>query len=116
MGIAIGAGFIWAALVCFVLMIITTYFMYYMTRHVENHTRTTEMYIELEQKAVEVLLDFMKSEEYEVNSIERRKEQPLVEGDMVLRIRIDLGKRENHKMIMHDIKAIDGVHYVEELS
>lgn len=116
MGIAIGAGFIWAALVCFVLMIITTYFMYYMTRHVENHTRTTEMYIELEQKAVEVLLDFMKSEEYEVNSIERRKEQPLIEGDMVLRIRIDLGKRENHKMIMHDIKAIDGVHYVEELS
>ncbi len=74
------------------------------------------MYIELEQKAVEVLLDFIKSEEYEVNSIERRKEQPLVEGDMVLRIRIDLGKRENHKMIMHDIKAIDGVHYVEELS
>ena len=45
------------------------------------------MYIELEQKAVEVLLDFIKSEEYEVNSIERRKEQPLVEGDMVLRIR-----------------------------
>ena len=51
MGIAIGAGFVWAALVCF-----------------------------------------------------------------VLRVRIDLGKRENHRMIIHDIKAIDGVHYVEELS
>ena len=116
MGIAIGAGFVWAALVCFVLMMITTYFMYYMTRYLENHTRTTEIYIELEQKSIGALLDFINSEEYEANSIERRKEQPLVEGDMVLRVRIDLGKRENHRMIIHDIKAIDGVHYVEELS
>lgn len=116
MGIAIGAGFIWAALVCFVLMIITTYFMYYMTMHVENHTRTTVLYIELDQKSMEKLLNFINAEDYEINSIERRKEQPLVEGDIVIRIMIDLRKRENHKMIMHDIRALEGVHYVEELS
>ncbi len=116
MGIAVGAGFIWAALVCFILMIFTTYYMNYMTIYVENHTRTAELYIELEPKKVESLLNFIKDEDYEVNSIERRKEQPLVEGDIVLRVRIDLMKRENHKMILHDIRSLEGVHYVEELT
>ena len=67
-------------------------------------------------KKVEALLNFIKGEDYEVNSIERRKEQPLVEGDIVLRVRIDLMKRENHKMILHDIRSLEGVHYVEELT
>ena len=59
MGIAVGAGFIWAALVCFILMIFTTYYMNYMTIYVENHTRTAELYIELEPKKVESLLNFI---------------------------------------------------------
>ena len=60
MGMAIGAGFIWAGIVCFVLIFVTTYCMYYMARYVENHTRTIEVYIEVERKGVEPFLNFIK--------------------------------------------------------
>ena len=60
MAAAIGAGLPGPALTCFVLVIITNYYMHYMTRYVENHTRTMEFYVELERSAVTELIDFIK--------------------------------------------------------
>ena len=117
MGIAIGAGMIGAAIVCFFLILITNYYMHYMTRYVENHTRMIELYIELEHDKIRTLIEYIKKDEgCSICSIERRREQPLVEDDVVLRLEIDLNRRENHKMVIQDLLALEGVHYVEELS
>lgn len=117
MGIAIGAGLMGPALICFVLILITNYYMHYMTRYVENHTRTMEIYIELERSAVTELLDLIKEKSgYKIESMERRSEEPIVEGDIILRIEIDMGKRIKHSIIINDVMELDGVHYAEEIS
>ena len=117
MGISIGAGLAGPALICLVLILITNYYMHYMTRYVENHTRTMELYIELEGGFVPELLHFIKDEcGYKIESMERRNEQPIVEGDIILRIEMDMGRRIRHSLIINDVLELEGVHYAEEIT
>ena len=115
MGIAVGAGFIWAALFCFLLVLITNYLMYYMTRYVENHTRTIEVYVEADRKQVDSLLRFIRSQGYLILSIERRKEPSILDEDITLRIEMDMRKRYYHPQLLDDIMSVEGIHYVEEI-
>ena len=116
MGIAIGAGLLWAALTCFVLVLVTNYYMHYMTRYVETHTRTIELHVEMERAAMENVIDFIKDTSgYTIDSIERRNDPPIFEGDIILRIEIDMGKKIKHSVILNDVMELEGVHYVEEI-
>ncbi len=115
MGMAIGAGFVFAGVACFLLIFFTTYYMYYMARYVENHTRTIEVYIEIERKGVEPFLNFIKDCGYIINSIERRKDETILEGDIALRVELDMLKRKNHPEVMDEILRVEEVHYIEEI-
>ena len=115
MGIAIGAGFVVAAVVCLVLVLCTTYFMFYISRYVESHTRTIGLYIELERKEVETMLRYIQEQGYLIISIERRNEPLFGEGDITMRIELDLHKRYYHPQLVDDIMSVEGVHYVEEI-
>lgn len=115
MGIAIGAGFVVAAVVCLVLVLCTTYFMFYISRYVESHTRTIGLYIELERKEVETMLRYVREQGYLIISIERRNEPLFGEGDITMRIELDLHKRYYHPQLVDDIMSVEGVHYVEEI-
>ena len=116
MGIAIGAGLLWAALICWALVLITNYYMHYMTRYVETHTRIIELHVEMERNAMERVIDFIKETNgYTIDSIERRSDQPIFEDDIILRIEIDMGKKTKHSVILNDVMELEGVHYVEEI-
>ena len=115
MGIAIGAGFVGAAAVCLVLVLITTYAMSYMSRYVESHTRTVELYLEMERKDVETLLRYVREKGYLMISMERRNEPPFVEGDISLRMELDMRKRYYHPQLVDDMMSLEGVHYIEEI-
>ena len=116
MGIAIGAGLLWEALICLVLVLVTNYYLHYMTRYVETHTRTIELHIEFEKEAMTGLFDFIRDEcGYTIDSVERRSEQPIIDGDTILHMEINMGRKINHTVIINDIMELEGVHYVEEL-
>ena len=116
MGIAIGAGLLWEALICLVLVIVTKYYLHYMTRYVETHTRTIELHIEFEKEAMTGLFDFIRDEcGYTIDSVERRSEQPIIDGDTILHMEINMGRKIKHTVIINDIMELEGVHYVEEL-
>lgn len=116
MGIAIGAGLLWEALICLVLVLVTNYYLHYMTRYVETHTRTMELHIELEREVMMTVLEFIRDKNgYTIDSMERRQEQPINDGDIILRMEIDMGKKIKHTVILNDLMELDGVHYVEEI-
>lgn len=116
MGIAIGAGLLWEALICLVLVLVTNYYLHYMTRYVETHTRTIELHIEFEKDAMTGLFDFIRDEcGYTIDSVERRSEQPIIDGDTILHMEINMGRKIKHTVIINDIMELEGVHYVEEL-
>lgn len=117
MGIAIGAGLLWEALICLVLVLVTNYYLHYMTRYVETHTRTIELHIEMEREAMTAVFDFIREEcGYTIDSLERRSEQPIMDGDIILRMEINMGRKIKHTVIVNDIMELTGVHYVEEIS
>ena len=116
MGIAIGAGLLWEALICLVLVLVTNYYLHYMTRYVETHTRTIELHIEFEKEAMTRHFDFIRDEcGYTIDSVERRSEQPIIDGDTILHMEINMGRKIKHTVIINDIMELEGVHYVEEL-
>ena len=115
MGLAIGAGFIFAAVLCVVLVLFTTWLMHSFSRYVESHTRTAELYIEIDKEKVNLLLKYIREQDYLIKSMERRKEPVLVEGDIALRVEIDMLKKYYHAQLMDQIMGVDGVHYIEEI-
>ncbi|MBR5229833.1 MAG: MgtC/SapB family protein [Firmicutes bacterium] len=116
MGIATGAGLLWAAIVCFALVLLTNCGLRYMTRYVETHTRTIELHIEMKPEALNDVLNFIKvTNGYKIDYIERRGDQPIFENDIILRIEIDMGKKIKHSVILNDVMELEGVNYVEEI-
>lgn len=115
MGIAIGAGFVWASILCMLLVLFTTWLMHSFSRYVESHTRTAELYIEIDKSKVNELLKFIREQDYLIRSMERRKEPVLVEGDIALRVELDMLKKYYHPLLMDDIMDVEGVHYIEEI-
>lgn len=115
MGIAIGAGFVWASILCMLLVLFTTWLMHSFSRYVESHTRTAELYIEIEKSKVNELLKFIREQDYLIKSMERRQEPVLVEGDIALRVELDMLKKYYHPLLMDDIMDVEGVHYIEEI-
>lgn len=76
-----------------------------------------ELYVELERSAVPELIDFIKDKSgYRIDSMERRSEEPIVDGDIILRMEIDMRRRIKHSIIINDVLDIDGVHYAEEIT
>lgn len=116
MGMAIGAGFIWAGLICFVLIFVTTYYMYYMARYVENHTRTIELYVEVERRGVEPFLSFLRDCGYVIISLERRKDITILDTDVPLKVELDMMKKKDHALVMDEILDVEYIHYIEEIS
>lgn len=116
MGMAVGAGFIWAGIICFVLVFLTTYYMNYMARYVENHTRTVELYVEIEKKGIEPFISFLKDTGYIIISLERRRDDTIFDGDIALRVEFDMLKRKNHADVMDELLKLEHVHYIEEIS
>ena len=115
MGLAVGAGFVWAAVLCLALVLFTTWLMHSFSKYVESHTRTMELYVEIERSKVNELLRFIREQDYLVKSMERRQEPVLVEGDIALRVELDLMKKQYHPLLMDELMDVDGVHYIEEV-
>jgi len=116
MGMAIGAGFVGAGLVCFLLIFVTTYCMHYMAMYIERHTKTIEIYVELSRLGVEDFLNYIKSKGYIITSMERRKDKTILEDDIALRIEIDMIKKQDHAVVLDEIMRVIDVHYVEEIT
>ena len=114
MGIAIGAGLYILSLACFVLILITNYYMHYMTQYIESHTRRVEIHVEVSKEGVPRLLDFIKSDlGYGITSMERRSEPPIIDDDVILRMEIDMGRKMKHAVLLNDVIEFKEVHYAE---
>ena len=48
--------------------------------------------------------------------MERRSETPIEEGDIILRVEIDMGRRIKHSIIINDVMELEGIHYAEEIA
>lgn len=116
MGIAIGAGFIYGALISFLLIMVSVRLLLFISKRQEAFNRIITMYVEIDkEKGFDGLMNYIKEHEYELRSIEKLKQKALLNNDFVVNLEFDLKKRTSHQDILEEVRHIEGVHYVEEI-
>lgn len=116
LGIAVGAGFLYAAVVGFALIMLVVTILDKASRHEDLYNPVMELYVEVEKKkGVQNVLDFISKNAYQIRSIQRIKTKTLVDDDVALTIAIHTGGRHEHGEILEAFQEIEGIHYIEEL-
>lgn len=115
LGIMLGVGMLDASVIAFVLIIVTVLGIARISRHQEKYNRFIELYLEIEKSKIGLIYEFMNQNEYEICSIEKKKDKTLRSSEIVLLLVVNLKKRMNHAEVFAALSQIDGVHYMEEL-
>ena len=84
-------------------------------RYKPKYTRCTELCLELYKNKIGSIYEFINQNEYEICSIEKKKDKTLRGSEIVLLLAVNLKKRTNHAEILAALSQIEGVHYMEEL-
>lgn len=115
MGIALGSGMLIAGTATFVLIIVTVIFMSYFSRRQEKYNRLIDLYLEVDKTKINPIYDFVRENDYEILTIEKKKDKTLRSSEIVLLLELNLKKRTDHADVLAAVSQIDGVHYMEEL-
>lgn len=112
LGISIGAGYLFPALVTFVLIMFVVKIMAKYSRRQQRYTRELEFQAEVSGKeGVKSLITYAREKGYHIDSVEKRTEAGFLNVDM----EIDLGKKMNHDEIIEEISNLPAVTFVEEV-
>lgn len=115
-GIAIGSGFLYGALLGFVFTFISIKSLHYFSRWMESHNRLMEFYIEIDQQdGIKKIQNYMSEKGFTIKSIQRTRQKAINREDICLTVEVDIGKRQGHESLIRDIEQLKGVHYVEEM-
>ena len=115
-GIAIGCGFIFGALlgVGFTLISITVFQKY--NKWYAKFDRYIELYLELDpDMGMSQIRHYAKENNFMIKSIHRKRNKPLFAEDICIELEFDTQGRRNHTSIITCLQLIEGIHYCEEI-
>lgn len=116
LGIALGAGMLFASTLAFVLIMLTIGVFSHFSRYISKHNRIITIYVELEKDhELDLILDFVKSKNYRVSSMEKKKKKIAKNCDLSVTLEIDMKTNHDHDHFINDVGSLDGVLYVEEI-
>ena len=115
LGIVLGVGMLNAGIISFILIIITVLGIAQLSRYQEKYNRFIDLYLEIDKNKIGSIYEFINQNEYEICSIEKKKDKTLRGSEIVLLLAVNLKKRTNHAEILAALSQIEGVHYMEEL-
>lgn len=112
LGISIGAGYIYASVVTFVLVLFVIMVMAHISRHQDKYNRDMEFVAEFKgEEGVSELMDYIKEKGYRICSMNRK-----LNGEYVsVELRVNLNKKINHDEIISDITRIKTIISIEEI-
>lgn len=116
MGMALGAGFIVASGVCFVLVLISNTILHKVSRYVEENSKLMSVSVEVDKvKGVTKLRKELDLMDYKVVSITKTKQKSLIETNVVVVVELDLGHQMNHREVVEKLGNLDFINYIEEV-
>lgn len=115
LGIAIGAGFLFCALIAFVLIYLTMVFADKFEQYFTSHLRRIEVYVILD--GLESIISFSKAvSAMDIRLIDVEPSKPVDKRGIGIYGTMDLKKGGNHEMVVERLSQIPGVLYLEEIS
>lgn len=116
MGMALGAGFVIASSVCFVLVLASNTLLQKVSHHVEENNRLMSICLEVDRaKGVQKLRKELSDTGYQVLSMNKTKQKPLNEADVVVVVDLNLGKKKSHREVLDHLGGLEYVDYIEEI-
>ena len=116
MGMAIGAGFLDAGILAFLLIVFANVILLQISDRVENNSKYMSIYIEVpKNRGVNKLTNAINDQGFSIMSMEKSKEKPLQSSDTGLIIDIALDRKRSHKELLSMFNNLDYVNYVEEV-
>lgn len=116
LGIAVGAGFIYGALVGFVLIMISVKLLHQASRYQENHNRILELYMEVSPEWGMVnVMAYIEERQFLIRSMQRSEQNTFKSEDIAVTIELDLKAKYDHYCILRDMQQIKGLNYIEEI-
>ena len=116
MGMAIGAGFLDAGILAFLLIVFANVILLQISDRVENNSKYMSIYIEVpKNRGVNKLTNAINDQGFSIMSMEKSKEKPLQSSDTGLIIDIALDRKRSHKELISMFNNLDYVNYVEEV-
>lgn len=116
LGIAVGAGFVYGAVVGFLLIMISVKVLQRASRHQENYNRILEVYMEVSPEGgMTRVMEYMDSKEFIIRSMQRTDQNTFKSEDIAVAMELDLGTKRHHNIILRELQLIKGLDYIEEI-
>ena len=115
-GIAIGSGFIYGAIIGFgfTLAVITVFRKYNLW--VATFDRYIELYLEIDPDiGMNQVKLYAVENNFIIKSLHRKRQKPLFADDVCITVEFDTQGRRNHTSILTQLQLIEGIHYCEEI-
>jgi len=114
-GLAIGAGFYWGAILSFSAIFFAITVLHTLDEKLNQNSKTIELYIEAEGiECIESIVKYSKENGYTISSFEK-KEDKIVNSNIIILLEFNLKRRVNHNVIVNELGMIDKINFVEEI-
>lgn len=115
-GIAVGAGFIYGALVGFILIFVSVKVLHQASKYQETHTRIFEIYMEINpDEGIEHVMTYIHEKQFMIRSMHRSEQNTFKCEDIAVTMELDLRTKYDHIRLMGELQQIKGVDYIEAI-
>lgn len=116
LGITIGSGFYFGAIAGFCVIYVSAFLYQHVDEKILEYSRIMRIYVEgIDEDFMLRLIDYLNDRHAKVISLKRRSESKWYASDACADIELDFGKRVSHQEVMNEIKALEGLRYIEEI-
>lgn len=116
LGIAIGSGFYFGGVAGLFVIYLTSFVYRYIDTRLTKNSRMMKIYVEGINEAFMLrLVEYFTNGHIKVLSLTRRADNKWYKKDTCAIIELDFGKKSSHEVLLEDIRAMEGIRYVEEL-
>lgn len=116
LGMAIGAGDLFSAVLSFLLIIIIIRVLAIVSRKQEQVSRIVSLYFELDkEQGTRPLFEYIREKEYKVLSVDKQKKNKSGNEDIIVIAELDIKKHQDHDLLIAEFGHLECVHYAEEI-
>lgn len=116
LGISIGSGFYFGGVAGLAVIYVCSFLYGAIDRKIMEKSRIMRIYIEgMDENFMLRLVDFMEGKQIRVLSLQRKSENKWFKKDTCAMIEMDFGKKRKHAEFLDELRALEGLRYVEEI-
>lgn len=116
LGMAVGAGDLFSAVLSFFLIIVLVRVLAIVSRKQEQISRIVSLYFELDrEQGTGALFEYINERKYQVLSVDKQKRSKSGGDEIIVIVELDIKKHQDHDLLIAQFGHLDCVKYAEEI-